>query len=467
MAKLADVNASIEDLGGGDPIVRSAVDATALGMAFVLQADAQGALRFVFAGPRCLGLNGVEGEAAMRDAALIFDRILPEHRAAFDAAEAQARAALKPFDVEVAMLGADEQVRWRRFAALPRPQPDGVLLWDGLEIDVTERREMAAELIEQRRRLQVAVEATGLGFWEWDIDAGKVVWSERNRALYGLTADEPISVPRYLELVHPEDRERVRAGFLEARDAPQGGGEYAFEHRVVTPGGVTRWISAHGHIGRDAEGKARLVVGTSLDVTERKVAEERRSLLMGELAHRAKNGIAILMAIVSQTARGQETVEGFLELIMARLQAMADSQDLVTASGGKPVPLGDVIGKALTPFGRARVDMDPGLETVTLRGDMAIGMGLLLHELATNAVKYGAFSAQGGRVAVTLEDAPEGRVAYAWRESGGPAVSAPNKPGFGARLLQQVLRPQGGEVTPAFDPDGFHARIEFPAVRQS
>jgi two-component sensor histidine kinase len=98
---------------------------------------------------------------------------------------------------------------------------------------------------------------------------------------------------------------------------------------------------------------------------------------------------------------------------------------------------------------------------------MAIGMGLLLHELATNAVKYGAFSAQGGRVALTLEDAPEGRVANAWRESGGPAVAAPSKPGFGARLLQQVLRPQGGEVTPAFDPDGFHVRVEFPAVRQS
>ncbi|MBS0360196.1 MAG: PAS domain-containing protein [Proteobacteria bacterium] len=458
------MSASIDELGGGDPIVRSAADATALGMAFVMEADAAGALRFVFAGPRCLPMNGVAGEAAMGDASLVFDRILPEHRAAFDAAEAKARAALEPFDVEVAMRGADDAVRWRRFAALPRPQPDGKLLWDGLEIDVTERREMAAELIEQRRRLQVAVEATGLGFWEWDVEAGKVVWSERNRALYGLTADEPVTVQRYLELLHPDDRERIRTGFIDARDGSDGDGEYAFEHRVVTPAGVTRWISSHGHIGRGADGKARLVVGTSLDITERKLAEERRSLLMGELAHRAKNGIAILMAIVSQTARGQETVDGFLEIIMARLQAMADSQDLVTAAGGQPVALGDVIAKALAPFGRARVEQDPAIAEVILRGDMAIGMGLLLHELATNAVKYGAFAAPGGRVALTLEAAPQGRVALQWREIDGPSVARPDKPGFGARLLQQVLRPQGGEVIPDFAPDGFRARIEFPAV---
>src|SRR6185312_11477887 len=144
-----------------------------------------------------------------------------------------------------------------------------------------------------------------------------------------------------------------------------------------------------------------------------------------------KNGIAILMAIVSQTARGQDTVEGFLELIMARLQAMADSQDLVTEAGGRPVPLGDVLAKALTPFGGGRVDLDPAMGEVTLRGDMAIGMGLLVHEMATNAVKYGALSASGGRIEVGLDKAPEGRAAFAWRESGGPPVSSPQKPGFG------------------------------------
>jgi PAS domain S-box-containing protein len=450
--------------------VRWSADATALGMAFVLETkpapDAkQGwARRFVFAGPRCLGVNGVEAEAVMADAEIFFNMILPEHRGAYVAAEAEALAGLQPFDVEVAMRRADGEVRWHRIAALLREQPDGAVFWDGLQIDVTDRREMAATLVEQRRRLEVAVEATGLGFWEWDLEAGQVNWSDRNRALYGLGPDDPVSAQRYLELVHPDDRDEVRAAFIAARDQPQGG-VYSLEHRIVTPAGEQRWMQAHGSIATNADGEARLAVGTSLDITERKAAEERRTLLMGELAHRAKNGIAILMAIVSQTARGQETVEGFLELIMARLQAMADSQDLVTEAGGRPVPLGDVLAKALSPFGLSRVDLEPKMAEVTLRGDMAIGMGLLIHEMATNAVKYGALSRSGGRIAVGLDAAREDRAAFTWRETGGPPVSPPAKPGFGTRLLQLVLRPQGGEVSFAFEPDGFRARVEFPTVR--
>src|SRR5213075_2200235 len=119
----------------------------------------------------------------------------------------------------------------------------------------------------------------------------------------------------------------VREAFIQARDRPHGG-DYSLEQRIVTPAGETRWILTTGRVTCDADGKARLVVGTSLDITARKAAEERRSLLMGELAHRAKNGIAVVMAIVSQTARGQETVDGFKDLLMARLQAMANSQDL-------------------------------------------------------------------------------------------------------------------------------------------
>ena len=209
------VNASIEELAAGAPIVRSAADASALGMAFQIETSKpDGGRRFVFAGPRCLAVNGVTGEAAMADATLIFNMILPEHRAAFDAAEAEARADLQPFDVEVAMRRAVGEVRWHRVAALPRPQPDGANMWDGLQIDVTDRRRMAAALVEQRRRLEVAVEATGLGFWEWDISAGAVVWSDRNKALYGLPPDAEITVERYLKMVHPDDVEDVREAFV-------------------------------------------------------------------------------------------------------------------------------------------------------------------------------------------------------------------------------------------------------------
>ncbi|HEY2356918.1 MAG TPA: PAS domain-containing protein [Phenylobacterium sp.] len=455
---------AVENLGAGAPIVRSPIDASSLGMAFILESKPDGARRFVFAGPRCLGLNGVTGEAAMADPTLLYDMILPEHRKVFDETEAYARKTVQPFDVEVAMRRADGEVRWHRFAALPRLQPEGVMLWDGLQIDVTDRRDMAAMLQEQRRRLEVAVEATSLGFWEWDIEAGTVNWSDRNKELYGLPLDAQLSVARYLELVHPEDVDKVRAAFQQARDKPNGG-DYSLEHRIVTPAGEVRWILVHGRVATNDAGGARLVVGTSMDITERRAEDERRALLMGELAHRAKNGIAVIMAIVAQTARGQETVEGFQELLMARLQSMADSQDLVTASGRGSVVLAEVIGQIVAPFGKSRFDLDPGLSEVTIGGEMAAGMGLLLHEMATNAVKYGALSNRTGRVLVTLESAGDGRAAFVWRETGGPAVAMSNTPGFGTRLLKQVLRNQSGEVTFAFEQQGFRARAEFPTVR--
>lgn len=135
------------------------------------------------------------------------------------------------------------------------------------------------------------------------------------------------------------------------------------------------------------------------------------------------------------------------------------------ASGGRPVALSDVIAQALSPFGRARVDIDPAISEVTIRGEMAVGMGLLLHEMATNAVKYGALSSAKGRVAIVLELVGEDRAAFTWTESGGPPVTMSSHAGFGTRLLQQVLRPQGGQVIFAFNPEGFWARAGFPLVR--
>jgi PAS domain S-box-containing protein len=458
------VNASVDELGVGNLIARSTADASALGMAFVMESKPDGSKRFVFAGPRCLGVNGVTAETIMNDASIFFGMILPEHQAAFAEAEAQALRTLEPLDVDVAMRRADGEVRWHRIASLLRSQTDGSVFWDGLQIDITDRRNMATDLLEQHRRLEVAVEATGLGFWEWDIKAGSVSWSPRNKELYGLAPDADVDLQTYLNLVHPEDVERVRSAFVTVRESRHGG-DYSVEHRIITPGGEHRWILAHGRVATDASGEAHLVVGTSLDITERKATEERRSLLIGELAHRSKNGLAILMAIVSQTARGAETVEAFEAQIMARLQAMATSQDLVMASGGGPVVLAEVIEQALAPFRPANIKIDAEISNLIIRGEMAVAMGLLLHEMATNAVKYGALSNTSGEVSLSLQPASEGRAAFVWRESGGPEVSTHNKPGFGTRLMQQALRPQDGQVTFAFELAGFNARAEFPIVR--
>ncbi|MET0274080.1 MAG: PAS domain-containing protein [Phenylobacterium sp.] len=440
----------------------AAADATAVGMAFQMRASADGAARsFSFIGQRCLALNGITAEAAMADPNLLYDMILPEHRPAFLAAEAEALAALKAFDIEVAMRRADGEVRWHRIASMPQAMPDGSTVWEGLQIDVTERRRIAAELAEQRRRLELAVEATGLGFWEWDLRTRTLIWSERNKALFGLPANDAIDIDRYTALIHPDDLVRAQGVFVEVRDRP-GGGDFSVEHRVVTPSGEVRWLSVHGRVEHDENGPA-VAVGTSLDITERRDVDERRNLLMGELAHRSKNGIAVVLAIVNQTARSATSVEQFEDALSQRLQAMALSQDLVTESGGRPVRLSRVAETVLSPFGLAPFDLDPALEQVSVSGDMASGIALILHEMATNAVKYGALSNGRGRIAIEgVADAGAGLAALHWRESGGPPVKPDGRRGFGSKLLDSALRNRGGKVEPVFHVKGFHARVEFP-----
>jgi two-component sensor histidine kinase len=182
---------------------------------------------------------------------------------------------------------------------------------------------------------------------------------------------------------------------------------------------------------------------------------------MSELAHRAKNGLQVMMAIVRETARSAEDVAGFENALMARLQALAEAQDLVTASGGRPVQLSDLAARALTPFGLGRFEMEPEIGELTVRGDVAGGLALLLHEMATNAVKYGALSRPEGRVSLRAEGAGPGMAALHWSEHGGPRVEPSARRGFGSKLLQGALRQQGGKVEPAFLPEGFSARMEF------
>jgi PAS domain S-box-containing protein len=456
------VDASNERSRAAGSITRSAADATALGMAFQLCISPDGARRFTFVGQRCLAVNGVPAELVMADPDLFYDLVLPEHREAFAAAEAHALAHRTPFDMEVALLRPDGEVRWHRIASTPREQPDGSLLWDGLQIDVTDRRRMAAELEEQRRKVEVAVEATDMGLWEFDLRSDTLTWSERNRRLFGLSPSAPVTPQIYMDMVHPDDRPQLCELYLAARDRMEAG-DFSTEYRIVTPAGQSRWMLTHGRTLADDQGP-RLMVGTSLDVTERRAGEERRSLLMGELAHRAKNGLAVMMAIISQTARGAKSVQEYEAVLMARMQAMASSQDLVTATGGRPVEVSQVMAKALAPFDLERFKIDDALEGVAIGGELAAAMGLLLHEMATNAVKYGALSSARGHVHLTRAEAPEGRLGFAWSEQDGPPVTPSNRRGFGTRLLQQALRTQDGAVTDDFEPGGFHARVECPAA---
>ena len=195
-----------------------------------------------------------------------------------------------------------------------------------------------------------------------------------------------------------------------------------------------------------------------------KLADTQAQLqtLVGELAHRNRNALFVIMAIVSQSARGAASATEAEKSINARLQALLRAQDVVVQSDGGVAHLQLLLEKSLEPFDLARFDVAPAPE-MELTSELAVGLGLLFHELATNALKYGALSKAGGRVQIGWTR-DGGLATCTWTEVGGPAVSPPSKKGFGSRLLDVALIPQGGKAERRFEPQGLVCELRIPSA---
>jgi PAS domain S-box-containing protein len=204
---------------------------------------------------------------------------------------------------------------------------------------------------------------------------------------------------------------------------------------------------------------------TLTDITERKTADARQRLLVNELNHRVKNSLATVQAIAAQSLRGPEVPPEVRERFMARLMALASANDVLVARTWSGATLASVAAQMARPHGDAERFAIEGPE-VHLAPQTATAMALGLHELATNAAKYGALSTPEGRVSLswTLDGEGEARrLRLAWRESGGPAVAAPGPSGFGSRLIERGLAAElRAEVKLAFEPAGVLFTLAAP-----
>jgi two-component sensor histidine kinase len=207
------------------------------------------------------------------------------------------------------------------------------------------------------------------------------------------------------------------------------------------------------------------------DITERGRAERHRQMLMGELNHRVKNALATVQSIAAQTARTSSTLEAFQTAFMARLVALAKTHDLLTASAWQHAGLRELIVSEVAPYDDAaapRVTLTgPG---VMLAPKQVLALGLALHELATNAAKYGALSAPSGRVVVSweTEGTDPAHLRLLWTESGGPTVVAPTRRGFGTRVIQGGLAAElDGEIALSFAPGGVVCGIDIPLAQET
>ena len=317
-----------------------------------------------------------------------------------------------------------------------------------------------AELAASEEHLRLAQNAAGLGAWEGDLRSGAQVWSERARALVGAGPVETPSLALLLSRVHSEDRARLEAEVCRVRQ-PRADPAYHVEFRVVHPDGRVRWLEDQGR----REGHR--IVGVVRDVTERKQADEQLRLLLREVNHRGKNMLGLVQAVARQTAaaRPGEFVERFAE----RLQALAANQDLLVKSEWRGVRLDDLVRSQLAHFAdlvgrRIRVE---GPEVMLTPG-AAQAIGMSVHELATNAGKYGALSTAAGTIDIawSIETVPDGRrFAMSWREAGGPEVVPPARQGFGSVVTTRMVRMAlDGEVTASYARDGFAWHVACDAA---
>ena len=228
--------------------------------------------------------------------------------------------------------------------------------------------------------------------------------------------------------------------------------------------GPVRWVMDRGRVIRDGFGRALRVVGVVLDISDIKEAEQRQRLLFDELSHRVKNTLAIVQALAQQTLRTRPEPQDFATAFSDRLGTLARSHNLLTEHAWRGAALEDLIRGALSAFLDEGRCIDIGGDDVTIPASAAITLGLVMHELATNASKYGALSVPAGRLAVrwTVRDVAGGRrVDLQWTESGGPPVKPPSGRGFGSRLLVGSAQQLGGSFEPDYAADGFRGRLRF------
>lgn len=328
--------------------------------------------------------------------------------------------------------------------------------------DITREYETRMALERQQRTFDLAMIASKMGTWRYTLADNICMYDENAQRLYGLTEarflhdDEGVKAK-----FHPDDMDEMWARVAKALD-PAGDGRYEVEYRVRQLDGGWRWLSAWGLVEFEGEGenrKAVAIAGASRDLTELKQAEALQQLLVNELNHRVKNSLATVQSITSQTLRGAASLDDARDALEDRIISLARVHDLLTTRSWSGADLSDVVARALQPFAAAQLELSGA--SMDVPPQHALALSLALHELATNAAKYGALRVPDGRVEVRWERG-DGELRLAWRERGGPPVSPPTRRGFGMRLLEASLRDLGGRSRLDYAADGVRAEFSAP-----
>jgi PAS domain S-box-containing protein len=343
---------------------------------------------------------------------------------------------------------------------------------EALERKTEELTEANRQLRENEARYSTALAIGRMGTWETDLVARTRLWTKEGMALFGLNlADGRGQVggddDEYWSALHPDDRHLVRK-FHELADRQD---SFNAEYRVVWPDGTTLWLRGRGRvIARAPDGKAKRMVSIVTDVTERKAAEDHVQFLMHEISHRSKNLLMVIQSIARRTARTAGNMEDFQNRFERRLQGLAASHDVLVSMNWQGAPLAELVRQQLVPFVEIQGSrFEVAGPDVVVTAEAAQAIGLAIHELATNAIKYGALSEPAGRVSISWGfDGHAGTpppLLLNWTEQGGPQVLPPSRKGFGHVVIgEMVERSLNGRVAVEFAVAGLKWSVSIPAI---
>ncbi len=314
--------------------------------------------------------------------------------------------------------------------------------------------------------MEVGLEVARVGIGRVDYVQDTITLDGLAGKMFGLPAGKTIARPTFHACIHPEDWPTVERD-VELLLIPDDPDVIDLTHRIVRPDGETRWISARKRVTFDPEictDRPINGVFAAVDVTESKLAQEETRLLIGELNHRSKNLISVIDGISRLLARSVAPEE-FPEKLSERLMALSRNQDAMVQGIGGVFDMHDLLRSQIAPFDedlRSRVKMaGPPLR---VKAAVAQVLGMVVHELATNAVKYGALSCETGEVTVNWSHARHGGLAsLSWLEQGGPDVVAPTHAGFGSKVLQTLPKLSlDADVNVAYDQGGVQYLLKMP-----
>ena len=321
---------------------------------------------------------------------------------------------------------------------------------------------LGASLVDQRNNLMATIDAGGVGYWELALPSCDLWISERTRRILDVPDGQPFTQADLIRRLSPDDRVMREQALARA---VAGDHDYDVEVQLLDTG---RWIQLRGRLLRSGSGRPFKLAGVVTDVTDRRQAyvdletsERRQRLLINELNHRVKNTLATIQSIAALTARRAPDMATFNRVFEARLIALSNTHNLLTANGWERADLRSLLEQEFRPFAPEQVQLN-GPE-IMLQSSETLALGLVIHELATNAAKYGALSVASGTVEVRWRQGEDERLTIEWEETGGPEVRAPEQSGFGGRLIRKSLEGMlNGSAQIDYAPRGLKAVMRFP-----